>query len=168
MLTFKNLKRMITTIADYCQQRGVTKQFVYEYVRKEKFQFIELPVFTEVSGKRISGGTQKFLQVPESFEPDLDFPKFDSAAAFVDYLTDYPELAQRNKAYFGLKNTAEKAAFKIAMLADLETRPEAERLAFFEAQSHMADAMMAHMKDMEKRLKRVLKSSKNVPSTAIH
>jgi hypothetical protein len=56
---------MITIISDYCQQRGVTKQFVYNYVRKEKFQLVELPVFTEVSGERINGGTQKFLQVPD-------------------------------------------------------------------------------------------------------
>jgi hypothetical protein len=150
---------MITTIADYCQQRGVTKQFVYEYVRKQKFEFIELPVFTEVGGQRISGGTQKFLQVPEAFEPELDFPTFDSAAAFVDYLTDYPELAQKNKTYFTLTNPEEKAAFKAAMYADLEKRPEAERAAFYEAQNRLTEAMMVHMKSMEKRLKRVLKTA---------
>ena len=76
---------------------------------------IELPVFAEVNGKKIEAGKQKFLSVPETFEPELDFPTFDSAAAFVNYLTDYPELAERNKAYFELTNAEEKAAFKAAM-----------------------------------------------------
>ena len=148
---------MVTTIAEYCQKRGVTKQFVYEYARKKKFELIELPVFAEVEGTKIYAGVQRFLRVPEAFEPDLDFPVFDSQAAFVDYLTDYPELAQRNKAFYALKNGDEKAAFKEAMYADLATRPEAEQKAFYEAQSRLNDAMMQHMKDMEKRLKKVLK-----------
>jgi hypothetical protein len=152
---------MVTTIADYCQNRGVTKQFVYEYVRKEKFELIDLPVFTEIDGQKIKGGTQKFLRVPESFEPDLDFPNFDSATAFVDYLTDYPALAERNKAYFTLTDAADRAAFKEAMYADLATRPEAERTAFFEAQERLQQAMMAHMKGMQKNLKRLLKKEKN-------
>jgi hypothetical protein len=151
---------MVTTINDYCQQRGVTKQFVYEYVRKQKFQLIELPVFTEINGQRISGGMQKFLSVPEAFEPDLDFPAFDSSAAFVDYLTDYPELAERNKAYFKLTNAAEKAAFKEAMYAELTTRPEAERAAFMEAQERMNDVILNHMNEMQKHLKKVLKRAK--------
>ena len=150
---------MIATVADYCQQRGVTKQFVYDYVRKEKFQLIDLPVFTEVDGKRVSGGTQKFLSVPESFIPELDFPHFDSQAAFVDYLTDYPELAQKHKAYFALA-ASERPAFKAAMYADIAQRPEAERDAFHEAQSRLNDAMMAHMKGMQKHLKRTLKQAK--------
>ena len=151
---------MITTIAAYCQQRGVTKQFVYEYVRKQKFEMIELPVFAEINGTKISGGTQKFLRVPEAFEPDLDFPVFDSQAAFVDYLTDYPELAKRNKMYYALKNGEEKAAFKTAMYADLATRPEAEQKAFYNAQSRLNEAMINHMKNMEKRLKKTMKRNK--------
>jgi hypothetical protein len=151
---------MITTIADYCQLRGVTKQFVYEYVRKEKFQLIELPVFAEIDGKKIEGGKQKFLKVPEAFEPDLDFPSFDSAAAFVDYLTDYPELAERNKAFLTIKDPVEKAAFKKAMYEDIATRPEAERIAFFNAQEKLQEAMMSHMKLMEKKLKQILKKNK--------
>ena len=151
---------MLTTINNYCQQRGVTKQFVYEYVRKQKFELIELPVFAEVNGKKIEGGKQKFLSVPETFEPELDFPTFDSAAAFVDYLTDYPELAERNKAYFQLTNAEEKAAFKVAMYADLATRSETERTAFMEAQARLNEAIFNHMAEMQKRLKRVLKQSK--------
>ena len=150
---------MVTTITDYCQQRGVTKQFVYEYVRKQKFELIELPVFAEINGQKISGGMQKFLKVPEAFEPELDFPTFDSAAAFVDYLTDYPELAERNKAYFKLTDLAEKAAFKAAMYAELATRPEAERIAFMDAQTRLTEATYKHLAEMQKRLKKVLKKA---------
>jgi septin family protein len=148
---------MVTTISAYCQQRGVTKQFVYEYIRKKKFEYIELPIFTEVNGQRIDAGTQKFLSVPEAFEPELDFPVFDSAATFVDYLTDYPELANRHKEYFKLTNPEEKAKYKAAMYADIESRPEAERKAFFEAQDRLNQAMLDHMSEMQKRLKRILK-----------
>lgn len=90
----------------------------------------------------------------------LDFPTFDSAAAFVDYLTDYPELAERNKAYFKLTNAEEKAAFKATMYEDLATRPEAARTAFMEAQTRLNEAIFNHMAEMQKRLKRVLKQSK--------
>jgi hypothetical protein len=90
-------------------------------------------------------------------------PTFDSAAAFVDYLTDYPELAERNKAYFELTNAEEKAAFKAAMYADLATRPEAEKKAFMDAQARLQEAMLNHMNEMQKRLKRVLKQSKKEP-----
>ena len=101
-----------------------------------------------------------FLSVPETFEPELDFLTFDSAAAFVDYLTDYPELAERNKAYFELTNAEEKAAFKAEMYADLATRSEAEKAAFMEAQTRLSEAMFNHMSEMQKRLKRVLKQTK--------
>ena len=156
---------MITTVNDYCQQRGVTKQFVYDYVRKKKFEMIELPVFAEVDGTKIEGGTQKFLRVPEAFDPDLDFPTFDSQAAFVDYLTDYPELANRHKAYFSIKDATERAIFKAAMYADLANRPAHEQAAFHEAQSRLNDAMMLHLKNMEKHLKRLNKPNKEKSST---
>ena len=153
---------MITTVNDYCQQRGVTKQFVYDYVRKNKFEIIELPVFAEVNGTKIEGGTRKFLRVPEAFDPDLDFQTFNSQAAFVDYLTDYPELANQHKAYFGIKDPTERATFKANMYADLATRPAHEQAAFHEAQSRLNDALMAHMKGMEKRLKRAMKPQKKI------
>jgi hypothetical protein len=121
---------------------------------------IELPVYVEVEGKKIDGGKQKFLKVPEAFDPDLDVISFDSSAAFVDYLTDCPDLAERNKTYLSIKDTVEKAAFKKAMYEDLATRPEAERIAFFNAQEKLQEAMMSHMKYMEKKLKQILKKNK--------
>ncbi len=95
----------------------------------------------------------KIIEIP-------NFISFDSSAAFVDYLTDYPELAERNKKFLTIKDPEEKAAFKKAMYEDLATRPEAERAAFFNAQAQLQDAMMAHMKDMQKKLKQILKKNK--------
>ena len=28
----------ITTVSEYCKKRGVSRQFVYEYIRKGKFE----------------------------------------------------------------------------------------------------------------------------------
>lgn len=89
-----------------------------------------------------------------------DFTKPMTSAAFVDHLTNYPELAERNKTYLSLTNPEEKAAFKKAMYEDIATRPEAERTAFFKAQEKFQEAMMNHMKYMEKKLKQVLKKNK--------
>ena len=46
------------------------------------------------------------------------------------------------------------------MYADLATRPEAERKAFFDAQEKMQQAMIEHMQAMQKNLKRILKKGK--------
>jgi hypothetical protein len=54
-----------------------------------------------------------FMQFEE--KQNLDLPTFDSSAAFVDYLTDYLELAERNKTNLSIKDPLEKAAFKKAM-----------------------------------------------------
>jgi hypothetical protein len=42
----------------------------------------------------------------------------------------------------------------------LATQPEAERIAFFNAQEKLQEAMMNHMKYMEKKLKQILKKNK--------
>ncbi len=55
---------------------------------------------------------------------NLDFPVFDTAAAFVDYLTDYPELAQRNKAYFTLKDAQENQHLKKRCMLTLLHAPK--------------------------------------------
>lgn len=55
----------LTTIKNYCSQRGVSKQFVYEYIKKGKFQMLELPYFVELDGEKFEVGTQKFLKVPD-------------------------------------------------------------------------------------------------------
>jgi hypothetical protein len=69
-------------------------------------------------------------------------------------------LAELNKAYLTIKDPVEKAAFKKAMYEDLATRPETECIAFFNAQEKLQEAMMSHIKYMEKKLKKILKKNK--------
>ncbi len=57
----------LTTVKDYCLERGVSRQFVHEYVRKGKFTIIELPYFVELNGKKHNIGKQKFLEIPDNF-----------------------------------------------------------------------------------------------------
>ena len=59
----------LTTVKDYCTQRGVSRQFVYEYIKKGKFELLTLPIFTEFNGKRVSVGNQKFIKVPPQYLP---------------------------------------------------------------------------------------------------
>jgi hypothetical protein len=51
----------VVTVKDYCDARKVSRQYVYQEIKKGKFKTIELPIFTEYQGKRIEVGHQKFL-----------------------------------------------------------------------------------------------------------
>jgi hypothetical protein len=59
---------MLVTIKDYCSQRTVSRQFVYEYIRKGKFEVVELPLFVRFEGKEIEVGKQKFLKDPTTIQ----------------------------------------------------------------------------------------------------
>jgi hypothetical protein len=54
----------LVTIKDYCAQKDVSRQFVYEYIRKGKFEVLELPIFVNFEGHVLEVGTQKFLKDP--------------------------------------------------------------------------------------------------------
>ena len=54
----------MVTVAEYCKLRGVTRQFVSEYIKKGKIQAVELPLFAEYQGKRLSAGRQIFVEPP--------------------------------------------------------------------------------------------------------
>ena len=57
---------MITTVANYCKTRGVSRQFVYQYIKKGKFKLIEVPKFIKINEEMIEMGTEKVLDVPDS------------------------------------------------------------------------------------------------------
>jgi hypothetical protein len=61
LIEMKELKDTVITVKDYCDARKVSRQYVYQEIKKGKFKTIELPVFTEYQGKRIEVGHQKFL-----------------------------------------------------------------------------------------------------------
>lgn len=52
----------LQTVTEYCKEKNVSKQFVYEYIRKGKFELIELPLFVELNGEKIQVGSKKFLK----------------------------------------------------------------------------------------------------------
>jgi hypothetical protein len=54
----------LVTIKDYCSQKDVSRQFVYEYIKKGKFEVVELPIFVRFEGIEIEVGKQKFLKDP--------------------------------------------------------------------------------------------------------
>jgi hypothetical protein len=51
------------TVQDYAAQRGVSKQFVYEYIKKGKLELVEVPLFFEYEGKRHEAGSKKMLKI---------------------------------------------------------------------------------------------------------
>ena len=54
----------LITVKDYCAQKDVSRQFVYEYIKKGKFEVVELPVFVRFQGHELEVGKQKFLKDP--------------------------------------------------------------------------------------------------------
>lgn len=56
----------LLTIGEYSKKRKVSRQFIYEYIRKGKFEVVELPLFVEYNGIKINKGTKKFLLVQDS------------------------------------------------------------------------------------------------------
>lgn len=54
-------KDTVISVKDYCEKRKVSRQYVYQEIKKGKFKTIDLPVFVEYLGKKIKVGEQKFL-----------------------------------------------------------------------------------------------------------
>jgi predicted DNA-binding protein YlxM (UPF0122 family) len=53
----------LITVTEYAKQRQVSKQFVYEYIKKGKLELIELPLFVEYEGAKQMVGTKKFVTI---------------------------------------------------------------------------------------------------------
>lgn len=60
------MEKELLTVTEYCQKRKVSKQFVYEYIRKGKLFLLELPIFVEYEGKKHEVGTKKFVKPEEN------------------------------------------------------------------------------------------------------
>lgn len=125
---------MITTIPDYCKQRGVTRQFVYEYIKRGKFKHFEMPTFVEMNGEKIHIGVQKILEVPDEFAPkksDLKPIIQDNIGELEDLiqrLTDEPEIQNFYRYYLTLPVNADKKAAKATMYATINQHPDCDRL----------------------------------------
>ena len=55
----------LITVKDYCETRGVSRQFVYDYIRKGKFKTVELPLFIRYNGVEQYVEAQKFIEVDD-------------------------------------------------------------------------------------------------------
>ena len=116
---------MITTIPEYCKQRGVTRQFVYEYIKKGKFNHFEMPVFVEKNGDKIHIGVQKVLEVPEEFAPKktdlkpISEESIGNLEELILRITDEPILQNMYRHYLTLPANADKKSAKENMLAQI-------------------------------------------------
>jgi predicted mannosyl-3-phosphoglycerate phosphatase (HAD superfamily) len=154
---------MITTVKEYCKMRGVTRQFVYEYVRKGKFELREMPAFVEVEGNKIVVGMEKVLIVPDAFtaktNDKMSFSKLDDAA-FVQYLTDNSELQKFYSAYLKMKDKEARLTFKKEMYESINSRDEAEKMMLTKALDEANIKLMQRMVSMGNNMKDVLKKDK--------
>ena len=154
---------MITTVKEYCKMRGVTRQFVYEYVRKGKFELKEMPAFVEFEGNKIVVGMEKVLIVPDTFmeksTDKLTFSKLDDAA-FVQYLTDNQELQKFYSAYLNIKDKEARSTFKKDMYDNINSRNEPEKTMLKQALDEANIKLMQRMVSMSNDMKKVLKKDK--------
>lgn len=83
---------MLITIKDYCDKRNVTRQYVYQEIKKGKFKAIELPVFVRYEGEEKAIGTQKFLELPTTHIGIEDTEQYSNILA--DLATEDIEIKQ--------------------------------------------------------------------------
>jgi hypothetical protein len=154
---------MITTIPTYCKERGVTRQFVYEYIKRGKFKHFEMPVFIELNGDKIELGMQKVLEVPDEFAPkktDLS-PITEGSVGdlenLIRRLTDEPEVQNFYRNYLTLPPEVDKKAVKTAMYAKIEQHPKREKLRAAIDEANIR--LMQHLVQMNDYMKDVLNSA---------
>lgn len=94
---------MLMTIKQYCETRGVTKQYVGEYIKKGRIPAVELPVFAEYEGERVEIGQQKFVIVQEVHSAEM--PPKQRARWMAEQATQHPGIrADIEKVLLAKKN----------------------------------------------------------------
>jgi hypothetical protein len=156
---------MLTTVANYCTERQVTRQFVYRYIREGKFKTIELPTFTRHNGQEIKVGVQKFLEVPDAFTEKAITRKLlteqtDSSASrldfFAHYMTDNALLEAHYRALLSEKDPVVRKALKEKMYADIDMRPEEERVLLLEQLDVLNIRLMTYMKTLQSEVREIM------------
>lgn len=138
---------MITTIPIYCKERGVTRQFVYAYIKSGKFKHFEMPVFIELNGDKITLGMQKVLEVPDEFAPKKsDLTPFTADTLgnldeLLNRLTDEPEL---KSLYLQLLTSGDKQSARLRLNAAIDAHPDRDRLRVAEDEASIR--LLQHMK----------------------
>lgn len=157
---------MLITIADYCAQRNVSKQFVYEYIKKGKLTVLELPTFIEFKGEKVHLGMQKMLEVPELLVPKAKdkkpLPPLDSKAdmvSFIEDITDIPFLQDFYRQFLTLEDAAEKKDLKKKMYETIDASPDKDFLRTSIDEANIK--LMQHMKKMSSQITEILKENRS-------
>jgi hypothetical protein len=131
---------MITTIPTYCKERGVTRQFVYAYIKSGKFKHFEMPVFIELNGDKITLGMQKVLE-----------GEIGNLEALLTRLTDDADL---KVLYYELLTSNDKASARLRLNAAIDAHPDRDRLRGADTETNIR--LMQHMKQTNDYLQNVL------------
>jgi hypothetical protein len=156
---------MLITIADYCAQRNVSKQFVYEYIKKGKLTVLELPTFIEFKGEKVHLGMQKMLEVPELLAPKnkdtKPLPSLDSKAdmgQFIEDITDVPFLQGFYRQLLTSEDAAEKKVLKKKMYEAIDASPDKDFLRTSIDEANIK--LMQHMRKMSSQITDILEENR--------
>ena len=154
----------LTTVKDYCTQRGVSRQFVYEYIKKGKFELLDLPIFVELEGIQIAVGKKKFLKVPPQYAAEKkpywsgDLSDDDYAASMAIDATTDEELQKHLAHYLSLQNNVESEIYKKNLYEILYPSTHPKHLILDTAFKKCIELMMAEMADLEQQVRRLEKN----------
>ena len=84
---------MITTIAKFCAERNVSRQFVYDYIKKGKFKLYETQTYAKIDDEFVALGTTKVLEVPIHYyfnNTEID----DSTKNYIVSLSLHPKIQE--------------------------------------------------------------------------
>ena len=154
----------LTTIKDYCTHRGVSRQFVYEYIKKGKFELLELPIFVNFDGSQIEVGKQKFLKVPPQYAAEKkpywsgDVSDDDYSKAMAADATTDLELQKHLAHYLSLQTDTESELYKTYLFDTLYPTTHSKRILLDTAFKKCIELMMSEMADIEHQVRRLEKS----------
>ncbi len=122
---------MLMTVKEYCTIEGVSRQFVYKYIKLGKFQLVELPIYAEEGGNRFYMGTEKFLKVPEGFQP----PDLDKAQVQLTVFraTKDSDIRKKLEHLFLLEDEDEAEAFRKKLFSEYDQPKHPKRTIFLDA-----------------------------------
>lgn len=148
---------MITTISDYRKQRGITRQFVYSYIKSGKFKHYEMPTFVEINGEKIHIGVQKILEVPDEFAPkksDLTPISETSIGNLDELLNRLTDNGDLKVLYRQLLTAGEKTTARAQFDAAIAVHPDRDQLRVAEEETTIR--LMQHMMQTNNYLQGIL------------
>ena len=139
---------MLTTIENYCQQRGLSPQFVLEYIRKGKIEVIELPVFVEYEGRRIKVETRKFIKELEFTLPGKYLEEEHYARYVASQVSNMPQVQADIEKILLAQDDGQTDRLRSTLADYYAQRPVAERREFETAQAKMRRFLIEEAKEL--------------------